>query len=106
MYCNFDNDLALDMLMDRLDFWTDDTTTKELYEQMYEHAIDEGLFDGGEFNVMSIVDNDYVNWCTVYEEEDEEYKDIKEAWDNGDREVDGIGYIEAEADGAFLIRSY
>lgn len=106
MYCEIDNDLALDMLMDRVEVWTDDITTKELYEQMYEHAIDEGLFDGGEFNVMSIVDNDYINWCTVYEEEDEEYKNIKTVWDNDERDVDGIGYIEAEADGAFLIRSY
>jgi hypothetical protein len=71
---------------------------------MYEHAIYDGLFD--DFNVMAIVDNDFVNWCTVYEEEDEKYKDIREAWDNGESEVNGIGYIEAEADGAFLIRSY
>ena len=106
MYCNIDNDLALDMLMDRLETWTDDITTRELYEQMYERAIDEGIFDGGEFNVMSIVDNDYINWCTVYEAEDEAYEDIKRAWDEDEREVDGIGYIEAEADGTFLIRSY
>jgi len=106
MYCKIDNDLALDMLMDRLDFWTDDPTTKELYEQMYENAIEEGVFEGGEFNVMHIVDNDYVNWCTVYEEGDECYEDIKTVWDNGKRDVDNLGYIEAEADGAFLIRSY
>lgn len=106
MYVEIDNADALDMLMSRIEYWTDDATIYELYEQMYENAIEDGVFDGGLFNVMQIVDNDYVNWCTVYEEGDKCYEDIKTVWDNDERDVDGIGYIEAEADGAFLIRNY
>ena len=60
-----DEDDALDMLMDRLSFWTDDTTTTELFRNMYQDYLDERMFDGDNFDVMNIVDNDYVNWCAV-----------------------------------------
>lgn len=66
-----DSDL-LDMLMERVDFWTDDPTTHALFYDMYENAIESGIFEGCELNVMSIVDNDYVNWCDVIDDGDEE----------------------------------
>lgn len=103
MYVNIDNDTALAMLMERVEFWTDDAVTKDLYEQMYEQMIADNVFD--DFDVMQIVDNDYINWCTVYEEGDDEYEQIKELWNDNERALDW-GYIEAESDGAFLIRSY
>lgn len=52
---------ALDLLMERLAYWTDDNTTTKLFESMYENFLDNGCFDGVEFDVMEIVDNDYVN---------------------------------------------
>lgn len=113
MLVNIDNDTALKMLLDRLEFWTDDHTTYCLYEAMYENYIDGGCFDGGEFDVMSIVDNDYVNWCTVVSEGDEAYEDIKKLYDEqglGDISCEddlnnGYSYIEAEYYGNFLVRS-
>lgn len=113
MLVNIDNERALDMLMDRLDFWTDDFITYRLYESMYEHYIDCGCFDGGDFDVMAIVDNDYVNWCTVISEGDEAYEDIKKLYDEqglGDISCEyglnhGYGYIEAEYNDVFLVRS-
>lgn len=113
MLVNIDNDMALEMLLDRLEHWTDDHTTYRLYEAMYENYIDGGCFDGGEFNVMTIVDNDYINWCTVITEDDEAYEDIKKLYDEQgctdisceDELNHGYSYIEAEYDDCFLVRS-
>ena len=112
MLVRIDNDTALNMLMDRLNYWTDDETVCSLYEIMYENYIDGGVFDGGEFDVMAIVDNDYVNWCTVISEGDEGYEDIKKLYDEqglGDISCEdelncGYDFIEAEYDGSFLLR--
>lgn len=113
MLVNIDNDTALEMLMERVEYWTNDNTTYRLYEIMYEHYIDGGVFDGGDFDVMSIVDNDFVNWCTVIIEGDEVYEDIKELYEReGCTDISceygmnhGYSYIEAEYDRSFLVRS-
>ena len=113
MLVNIDNDMAVDMLMNRLSHWTGDYTTHRLYEKMYENYIDSGCLDGGEFDVMAIVDNDYVNWCTVISEGDEAYEDIKKLYDEEgctdiscEHELNhGYSFIEAEYDGNFLVRS-
>lgn len=113
MLVEIDNDMALEMLLDRLERWTDDHTTYRLYEQMYENYIDGGCFYGCKFNVKMIVDNDYVNWCTVIEEGDEAYEDIKRLYDEQgitdiscEHELNhGYSFIEAEFNGSFLVRS-
>ena len=113
MMVRIDNDTALDMLMKRVSHWTDDRDVRRLYEIMYEDYIDGGVFEGGEFDVMSIVDNDYINWCTVVSEDDEAYKDIKKLFDEqgcGDISCEyelnhGYSYIEAEYNDCFLVRS-
>lgn len=112
MYVNIDNSRAVDMLLERLEHWTDDVITYRLYETMYEHYVDGGVFDGGDFDVMAIVDNDYINWCTVISEGDEAYEDIKKLFDEqgcGDISCEhelnhGYSFIEAEYDGSFLCR--
>ena len=105
MYVEIDNYDALEMLMDRVRHWEDDYEIIELYEQMYERMIDEGCFNGGEFNVMSIVDNDIVNWCSVISEGDDEYEEVKSAWEDTGFMLDW-GSIEAESDGVFLVRNF
>ena len=60
-----DEDTAVDMLVDRVRYWTDDEDTIELFEQYYENMVSNGYFDGSDFDVMSIVDNDYVNNTSV-----------------------------------------
>lgn len=113
MMVNIDNDKVVEMLLERLEHWTDDDTTHHLYEAMYEHYVDGGCYEGREFDVMSIVDNDYVNWCEVISDGDEEYNDIKKLYDEqgtGDISCEyslnhGYGYIEAEYNGSFLVRS-
>lgn len=111
MLVNIDNDTALEMLINRLKFWTDDACAIALYEQMYENYVDGGCFDGGEFNVMMIVDNDYINWCSVISPGDDCYKEIKTLYDeNGCSDIScececGYNFIEAEYNGYFLVRS-
>lgn len=71
-----DDDTLVDMLIDRLDYWTDDEDTKEVYRQYYEHMVSAGCYE--EFDVMVIVDNDYVNNLSIitreeYDESREDY---------------------------------
>lgn len=113
MLVRIDDNTALEMLMERVEFWTDDHTVYKLYEQMYESYIDGGVFENGRFEIMEIVDNDYVNWCTVISEGDEGYEGIKKLYDEqgcGDISCEyelnnGYNFIEAEYEDSFLVRS-
>ena len=60
-----DEGTAVDMLVNRVRYWTDDEEVIELFEQYYENMVDNGCFSGSNFDVMSIVDNDYVNNTSV-----------------------------------------
>lgn len=113
MLVKIDNDTALDMLMDRVKNWTDDEDVYHLYEIMYENYIDSGVFEGREFDVNAIVDNDYINYFDVIGEGDEGYEGIKKLYDEqgcGDISCEydlnnGYSFIEAEYNGYFLVRS-
>ncbi len=70
-----DEESLLDALMSRVQFWTDDYDILELYRQYYENAVYGHWYEGSEVNIMSIVDNDYVNWMSVYSDEDMEDED-------------------------------
>lgn len=112
MLARINDEQALEMLLERLERWTDDYTTHKLYEQMYESYIDGGCFEGCDFDVMVIVDNDYINYCDVISEGDDGYENIKELYERdgiGDISCDdelnnGYSYIEAEYNGSFLLR--
>lgn len=110
-----DNDTLLDMLVERVKFWKKfDDDIVGLYEQMYQDAIDSGVFEGMEFNVMQIVDNDVVNYCDTYTKDEispDEWDKLKECYDNGDRDIScerfdfgKYSYIEAMTDEAVLLR--
>lgn len=64
------NDL-LNLLMDRLLTWwlknDGECVEAKLFEKMYENYCENGYFEDAELNVMNIVDNDYVNWCSTNE---------------------------------------
>ena len=89
----------LNLLMERVRFWTDDPDVIELYEKMYESTLDAGCFEGGKLSVMDIVDNDYVNWCTTITPEDEHFDEIVKAYKDGERDISlnhwGYGFVEA-----------
>lgn len=112
MLVRIDEAQAIEMLLERLEHWTQDETTYRLYEAMYENYVYGGCFDGGEFDVMMIVDNDYINYCNVISEGDDGYEDIKELYERdglGDISCEhginhGYSFIEAEYEGSFLLR--
>lgn len=99
MKIEIDDDDALEMLMDRVRFWTGDPDVIELYKKMYGSAIYDGCFEGGKLSVMDIVDNDYVNWCTTITPEDEHFSEIVKAYKDGERDISlnhwGYGFVEA-----------
>jgi hypothetical protein len=112
MRVEIENSVAVDMLLDRLSHWTDSETVHRLYEQMYENYVENGCFDGIEFDVRCIVDNDFVNWCDVVEEGDAAYDGIAKLYEEqglGDISCEkeyngGYSFIESEYEGSFLCR--
>ena len=85
-----DEDDLLDMLMDRVTEWTNDTEVRDLYEKMYSSYVNGGCFDGADINVMSIVDNDYVNWCDTLCKEDcseADWKKLVELYEEGTSDI-------------------
>ena len=95
-----DEDEALDMLMRRVEEFGDyhpGDVEYALYEKMYKNAIDNGVFDGAEFNVMTIVDNDIVNYCTIIGPGDENYQTIVDLYD-----TQGLGDISTESDYSYI----
>lgn len=112
MRVEIENSVAVDMLLDRLSYWTDSETVHCLYEKMYENYVEGGCFDDGKFDVMCIVDNDFINWCDVVEEGDDAYNGIKKLYEEqglGDISFEeeyngGYSSIESEYEGSFLCR--
>ena len=112
MLIRVDNETVVETLVNRLNYWTDDEATHELFRKMYESYVDSGCYEGCEFDVMQIVDNDYVNYCDVVSEGDDAYDDIKHLFEEqgtGDISCEhglnhGYNFIEAEYDNNFLLR--
>ena len=71
-----DEDVLVEMLVNRLRCWTDDNNVVELYEKMYTNEVEGGCFDGCKVDIMQIVDNDYVNYCSVVSEGDGEFDEL------------------------------
>ena len=94
-----DEDTLLEMLLDRLEYWTSDEDVIALYRNYYEKLIDCGCFEGCELDIMKVVDNDYFNNLIVLNKEDFE-----------DYGVEGFkdDKIEAfnEKQNLYLVRTY
>ena len=65
-----DEDALLEMLLDRLEYWTSDEDVIALYRNYYEKLIDCGCFEGCKLDIMNVVDNDYINNLMVINRED------------------------------------
>ena len=61
---------AIDLLVERVKYWTDDEEIIDLFEEYYTNMVEGGCFDGADFDVMSIVDNDYVNNTSIVTREE------------------------------------
>lgn len=101
---------ALEMLVDRVEFWTDDRDVIDLFNDMYSSYLDSGVFDNTELDIKNIVDNDYINWCSVIDNSDSNFEKIMELALAGERDIScedlGYSYIEAfnEDKGVILVR--
>lgn len=94
-----DESILLDMLMERVEYWTDCSETRELFEDYYRNLISSGCLDGYELDIYDIVDNDYINNFDVISKEDFEEYGIE------DEEDDRIEIANEEYD-LYLIRTY
>ena len=111
---NISKNRLLNLLMNRFCEFTgsgEDTEEYKLFEQMYQRAIDDGIFESIEdFRPEVIVDNDYVNYCTVIRKDDDDYKEVKELYEkNGYCDISCetcYGFIEAanKEGNIFLVR--
>lgn len=79
-----DEDTLVEMLMDRLDSWNPTDEAETLYQDYYENLVYEHVFDGREFDVYKIVDNDWVNNLSVVGEDEMDEYDIED-WENDER---------------------
>ena len=79
----------LEMLLDRCNAWGTSKTNIDLFEKMYQSYLDSGVFESGEFNVMSIVDNDVVNYCDVITSEDypRDFEKLLQLYKEGEYDV-------------------
>ena len=68
-----DENVLLDLLMDRVEYWTQDGDTLELFKNYYTDMIESGCFEGCEMDINIIVDNDYINYFRVMEKDDPDY---------------------------------
>lgn len=106
-----DEETAIEALIDRVKVWKDNPEVIKLFESMYENYVYGGVFDGGKFDVVDIVDNGVVNYCSVVEEGDSSFEKIKKVYDEqglGDCSCEDCegNFIEAVNDDKtmFLIR--
>lgn len=104
-----DESTALDMLCERVRVWRSGEIA-ELFDKMYENYVYGGVFDGGEFDVMHIVDNDVVNYCSVIAEGEKDFEKLLQLYKEGEYDVScedfeeyRISFIEAISDDEKLI---
>ena len=89
----------LEMLLDRLEYWTSDEDVINLYRDYYEGLVYSGCFEGCTLDIMSIVDNDYVNNLTTISKEDFKQCGIES-------EIDDKIVAFNEEEDLYLIRTY
>ena len=66
----------LDLLMQRMEYWTRDTYILNLYEQYLKDLINGGCFEGTNLDISLLIDNLYINDTQIMDEEDLKNNDI------------------------------
>lgn len=100
---------ALEQLCERVKVWRDGDVA-DLFFKMYENLVNSGAYNYGVFDVKSIVDNDIVNWCSVVEKGEKDFKKLLNLYKQGEYDVScedfeeyKVSYIEAVSDNEDLI---
>ena len=110
-----DIDDVLDLFINRLKWWDVDNQTIELFVQMYKHYLENGVFKEIELNIMNIVDNDYINYCSIIDKDtyNNDFNKLLKLYKEGEYDVScetfeeiAPSFIEAVSDDetAILIR--
>lgn len=91
-----EKDYLLELLSNRVSFWTNDKEVIDLFEKMYERYMDEEVFNN--LDIDLIVDNDFINDCGIIEKGDEDFKTIQELAKQGYYDISSktcYSFIEA-----------
>ena len=101
-----DEETLIDMLVKRVKAWTDDDDILELFEKYYDSMVYGGCYDGCEVDIMSIVDNDYVNNTSIVTREEFEEARDKHIEEEVNRRIEDLAEedIEDEEENEELIR--
>lgn len=94
------NELTLlNLLMNRLEYWTSDEDILKLYESYLKDLIDCGCFEDSELDINLFIDNLYINDTTIMD---------REMLDDNDVEVDDNEKVLAknEDKDLYLVSSY
>lgn len=94
-----DEDILLDILMNRVEYWTNNECVQDLFRDYYKGLVYSGCFDNCELDINLIVDDDYINNLTTISKED------FEQWSIEDETDDSIVAFNEEED-LYLIRTY
>ena len=71
-----DKEDLLNLLMQRVEYWTTDTNILSLYEEYLKDLIDEGCFEGANLDISLLIDNLYINDTQIMDKEDLKNNDI------------------------------
>lgn len=63
----------LDLFIQRINYWTDNPVIAKLYADMYERFLEDGCFNNTHLDIQEIVDNDYVNNCSIIYSNDPDF---------------------------------
>ena len=86
-----DEQELLDMLVERVRYWTQDEDEIKLFEKMYDDYIWNGVFTDSELDIMSIVDNDWVNYTTIIRPDNKDFEKLLKVY-----KEQGIGDCSCE----------
>ncbi len=64
---------VLDLFIQRINYWTTDPVVANLYTDMYERLLEDGCFNHTQLDIQRIVDNDYVNNCSIIYSDDPDF---------------------------------
>ena len=65
-----DEEQLLNLLMQRMQYWTNDANALNLYEQYLRDLINGGCFEGANLNISMLIDNLYINETQIMDKDE------------------------------------
>lgn len=93
-----DEQELVEILTERVRFWTNDEITINLYNEMYEDRVYNAAIEVNN-GISYIVDNDYVNYCNTVDKKDNEsdYNKLLDAYNDDKYDVSCIQFDNIDA---------